>query len=139
MSDPEHDDLDRLFTLAPTPSPKGDVGQRARARLRALRGARRLTLMAAVDAVALVTLAMLAFLFGAALADGEAPALIRLAIEDRALAVEARDELLRAIIQSIPWIYVLGLALNTLALYAVTTRLLRATDAVSAAHVGAQR
>jgi hypothetical protein len=139
MSDPEQDDLDRLFTLAPAPSPKGDVGERARARLRALRGARRLTIMAAVDAVALVTLAVLAFLFGAAFMNGEAPALIRLAIEDRALAVEAREDLLRAIVQSIPWIYVLGLALNTLALYAITARLLRATDAVSAAHAGAQR
>ena len=54
MHDPDQDELDRLFARAPEPAPPADIGARARARLHAIRGARRLTLMALADAAAQV-------------------------------------------------------------------------------------
>jgi hypothetical protein len=130
MYDPDQDDLDRLFSRAGVDAPPSDVGGRARARLRAIRGARRLTLMALADLAALAALAALAYLLGGALAAGELPLLVRLVAEDRGLALEARGELATAFLQGIPWRYVLAVAINGLVLYGLTAALLRATDAV---------
>ena len=136
---PDPDDLDRMFTLAPPPSPPANVGGRARARLRTVRSARRLTLMALADLAALVALAVVAFLLGSALAASEAPGLVQLAMQDRAVALEARGEFARAFVRSMPWIWVLAATLNLLALYGLTAFLLRTTDALSAAQQQAER
>lgn len=130
MHDPDQDDLDRLFVQAGPVAPPPDVGGRARTRLRAIRGARRLTFMALADFAALVALAVVAFLLGAALAAGDLPVLLRLVAEDRALALEARDELAAAFLQGVPWPHVLAAAVNIVVLYGLTVCLLRATDAV---------
>ena len=129
---PDPDDLDRLFTLVSPPSPPANVGGRARARLRAIRSARRLTLVALADLAALMALAVVAFLLGDALAGSEAPGLVRLAVEDRAVALEARGELARALARSVPWLYVLAAGLDLLALYGLTAFLLHATDTLNA-------
>ena len=130
MHDPDQDDLDRLFVQAGPVAPPPAVGGRARARLRAVRGARRLTLMALADLAALGALAVLAFLLGAALAAGELPVLVRLVAEDRALALETRNELTTAFLQGVPWRYLLAATIDALVLYGLTAYLLRATDAV---------
>jgi len=130
MHDPDQDDLDRLFVQAGPGVPPADIGGRARARLRAIRGARRLTLMALADLVALAALAALAFLLGAALAAGDLPVLLRLVAEDRTLALAARWEMATAFLQGVPWQYVLAAAVDGLVLYGLTASLLRATDAV---------
>jgi hypothetical protein len=127
MHNSEQDDIDRLFARTPPPPPR-DIGGRARARLRAIRGARRLTAIALLDIAALLTLALTAFLLGAALAQSEVPALSRLILEDRALAIEARHELALALLQATPWPYVLVAVLNVLAITAITSGLLRASD-----------
>jgi hypothetical protein len=123
----ERDEIARLFAETPPPPPPRDVGGRARARLRAIAGARRLTAVAAVAVAGLITLIVVAFLLGASLAESEAPVLVRLALEDRALAFEAREELSAAIIAATPWPYLLVAALNALALYLLVAYLLRAT------------
>ena len=138
MHDPDEDDLDRLFARAETATPPGDVGGRARARLRAIRGARRLTLVALADLAALAALAALAFVLGGAVAGGELPPLARLGLEDRALALEMRGEMLEALVRGVPWPYVLVLSLDGLGLAGLTRYLLRATDAVGGAR-GARR
>jgi hypothetical protein len=131
MHDPdqdERDELDRLFAGIGQAVPPPDVGGRARARLRAIRAAQRLTLIALVDLVVLGGLAVLAFRLGTALATSDLPVLVRLVAEDRALAFEARRELATAVARGIPWLAVLATALDGLALYAITAHLLRATD-----------
>lgn len=128
MRDPDQDDLDDLFALLPTPAAPTDVGGRARARLRAIRGARRLTAVALVDLAVLVSLAVLAFLLGAAVSASDAPDIVRLAAEDRTLAIEARGDLARAFAESVPWLHIAAVALDALALCWVTAYLLRATD-----------
>src|SRR6266508_3975871 len=50
------------FSARTAPAAPPDVGGRARARLQAIRGARRLTLLALADSLALLGLAVLAFL-----------------------------------------------------------------------------
>ena len=129
---PDPDDLDRLFALASPPPPPANVGGRARARLRAIRSARRLTLLALADLAALVALAIVAFLLGSVLAASEAPGLVQLALQDRALVLEARGEFAHALVRSVPWPWVLAAALDLLALYGLTAFLLCATDALSA-------
>jgi len=130
--DDEHDDLDLLFARAAPPAPATDFGPQARVRLRAIRGARRLTLLALVDLIALALLPLLAFLIGAEVAASDAWSLLRLAFEDRALAIGARDEIVRALVLAVPWRFVLLASLNALFLLALTSYLLRATDAVDA-------
>jgi hypothetical protein len=129
MEQHEPDDLDRLFTATPAPVPV-DVGGRARARLRALRGARRLTLLAAVDAAVLLLLGALSFVLGEEIARSDAPLLVRLAVEDRSLAASMPGDLLAALRAGLPWphLFVTFAAALTLAL--LTTYLIRATAAL---------
>lgn len=134
---PDDDEIDRLFALAAAPPP-GDVGSRALARLRAVRGARRLTLIALVDGAALLVLAALAFLLGAALGEGDLPALVELALEDRALVIESRWDLAVAFLRSVPWPYVAAIVLDALLLHWLTSRLLRATAAVATGPAGSR-
>jgi hypothetical protein len=129
-NDEERDELDRLFAGIRPATPPPDLGGRARARLRAIRGARRLTLIALLDFAALGGLAVLAYLLGMALATSDLPLLITLVTEDRGLALDARRELATAFARGVPWLYVLATTLDGLALYTITTRLLRATDAL---------
>lgn len=128
----DHDDLGALFARTAVVAP-ADIGRRARARLRAIRGARRLTLLALVDAVALLTLAAFACLLGAAVADSGLLALLRAGLRDHSLLTEARREVALAVVWGVPWLYVLAVTLNTAVLYALTSYLLDRTDAVRAA------
>lgn len=128
MHDP-HDDLDTLFARTPVPPP-ADVGGRARARFRAIRAARRLTAVAALDLLGLFGLAVVAYLLGSAVSNSSLPAVAEVALEDWSLAVEARREIALAVVDEMPWHYVAALALNALALCGLTAYLLRATDAV---------
>jgi hypothetical protein len=131
MHDPDDDDLDTLFarTAAPPPS---EIGGRARARLRAVRGARRLTVVALADAFALLALALLAFVLGGAVGDSGLPALAQAGAQDRSLVLDQRREFLLAVMWGVPWLYVLAVALDGLLLYVLTAYLLRATDTVQA-------
>ncbi len=128
MKNPDQDDLDRLFALSEAPAPPVDIGGRARARLRAIRGARRLTLIALLDSGALLVLGVLAFLLGSALAHSGLLLLVRLAVEDRALALEAWQEITLTLVDGLPWPYVLATALDVLLLVGLTSRLLRDAD-----------
>jgi len=127
----EQDDLDRLFLQLPATTPPPDVGVRARTRLRAIRAARTLTLVALIDLVALTALAILAFQLGATVASSELPVLLRLVVEDRTVALEARREIAIALVQATPWLNVVGLTVDLLLLIAVTRYLLRKTEAVA--------
>lgn len=129
---PHDDDLDALFRAAPPPRPPLDLAARARARLRAMRRARRLTALVAVEMLAIGVLALLAFLLGLRLARTEAPVLLTLLAEDRAVARYAGRELLGALFQAIPWPYLAGSALLALLLVALTGYLLRAAGRVAA-------
>jgi hypothetical protein len=131
MRDSDHDDLDTLFVRTAVPPP-GDIGGRARARLRAVRGARRLTALALVDAFALLALALFAFLLGSAVVDSGLPALAQAGAQDRSLILDERREFLLAVIWGVPWLYVLAVTMDALLLYAVTASLLRTTDIVRA-------
>ena len=128
MHDSEQDDIDRLFAETPAPLPPRDVGGRARARLRVIRGARRLTAIAVLDGAALMSLALTAFLLGTAFARSEVPALLRLIVEDHQLAIEARGDLALALLQAAPWPPVLVATINALAVTLLTSGLLRASD-----------
>jgi predicted anti-sigma-YlaC factor YlaD len=126
----DNDDVDDLFQRTPPPPPPRDIGARARERLRVIAGARRLTVLALLAITGLVTLAGLAFMLGASIAASETPALVRLALEDRALAIQARDELARALIAAVPWPYVVAATVNALGLFVLMGALLRATAQV---------
>ena len=139
MKNSDLDDLDRLFARSEAPTPAVDVGGRARARLRAIRSARRLTLIALADAAALIALGALAFLLGGALAENGVLSLVQLATEDRRLALTARRELTLMLVAGVPWPYVLVAALDALLLFTLTTSLLRGTDALVAAHATRER
>jgi hypothetical protein len=130
MHDPEQDDIDRLFAEMPPPAPRRDFGGRARARLRAIQSARRLTAIALLDLGAMLALAGTAFLLGTALARSELPALLRLILEDHQLAIEARRDLTLALVQAAPWPSVLIATVNVLAVTLLTSGLLRATGGI---------
>lgn len=128
------DDLDRLFQRAEVAPPRpADVSAGARARLRTIRGTRRLTLLALLDGVALVALAVCAFLIGQAIVVSDIPAVLYLALDDFSLAVTARTELTRAVAQAIPWPLVAAASINGLLLMLLTHRLLRGSDRLTAA------
>jgi hypothetical protein len=132
MHDSDHDDLDTLFVRTAAPAPR-DIGGRARARLRAVRGARRLTVVALVEAFALLALALFAFLLGRATADSGLPALALAGAQDRSLIMVERQEFLLAVLWGVPWLYVFAVTLDALLLYLLTSYLLRTTDSVRAA------
>ena len=132
MHDSDRDDLDALFARTAAPPP-AEIGGRARARLRAVRGARRLTVVALADAFALLTLALIAFVLGSAVVDSGLPTLAQAGAQDRSLVLDQRQEFLLAVVWGVPWLYVLALTLDGLLLYVLTAYLLRTTDTVQAA------
>ena len=123
---PERDDLDQLLARQPAPPPM-DVGGRARVRARALLAARRLTLLALLDLGLLVLLGSLAYLLGNAIAASDLPALLRLVLEDFALARSLRGELLDALLAALPWRRLLAVAASASLAAGLTWYLLRAT------------
>lgn len=130
MDDDQRDDLDLLFARAPLPAPPLDLAERTRARLRALRDARRLTTLAALDLLGVVMLALLAYQLGGAVGGSGLPALTIATLQDRALAQAAGSDLARAYATSIPWRRLLALVFDAIAVYALTVYLLRATAAI---------
>ena len=139
MKNRDQDDLDRLFALSEAPAAPVDIGGRARARLRAIRGARRLTLIALLDGGALLVLGVLTFLLGNALAHSGLSSLVRLAVDDRALVLEAWQEITLTLVDGLPWPYVLATALDMLLLFGLTSRLLRDADTLLVARHGGGR
>lgn len=140
MDDDQRDDLDLLFARAPLPGPPLDLAERTRARLRALRHARRLTALALLDLVGVLMLALLAYRLGDAISGSGLPALTAAALQDRALIQSSLNDIARAYATILPWRRLLALVCDALAVTALTIYLLRATAAiVDGAPAGARR
>lgn len=138
MRDLNDDDLDDLFARAAPPQPV-DVGGRARARLRAIRGAWRLTLLALLDLAGVLALGALTFWLTSAIVGSSIPAIVGLALEDPALALAGWREIGLALWSETPWPLVGAMALLLLAEFGLTSYLLRVTDTVRAAHLAGAR
>ncbi len=124
MAHHDHDELDRL--LAETPPLPPDLAGRVlrRAALERRRG--RLIAALALDAVALVALAILATLLGRTAASDGLAELVALAAQDHALLRDHAADLAWAIALAAPWPHVLAVAVDLLVIALLTGYLLRA-------------
>jgi hypothetical protein len=135
----ERDEIDDLFARLPPAPPPPDLARRARSRLAAIRGARRLTALALLDLLAIAGLGVLAFVLARQVQTGDLPALLALLVEDRELALAAWPEWSSAAARATPWPVVLLLALDALLVTTLTSYLLRATESVRAADRAGRR
>jgi hypothetical protein len=128
------DQVDVLFGRLATLDAPGDLAGRVLARTTRARETeslrRRELVWAALDAVALVALAALSVSLGWALSDSGAAALIGAAFGDLASVADGWTDVLPALLETLPWAHIVGLAINV-AVVAVLSRYLIAAVATS--------
>jgi hypothetical protein len=128
------DDIDLLFTKLEPLEPPVDFAERVLQRARAESTMPRtqprflVALYAAVYAMALVGLAVLAYALGLTIARNGTSALVATLLSDVAVFADAPSAYLEAILVSIPWLHLLGVALDLSVLFVVTKLLLRPSN-----------
>lgn len=130
MRDREQDDIDRIFARLEHLEPPADFVSRVMARIDAAAEAverqtiwRRGLVYAGAYVATLVALAILAYSAGVKMAHNGTSTLIGTLVKHVEVFAYAPDAYLRAILASIPWPEVAGLALD-LVVFAVMTRML---------------
>jgi len=127
VSRESRDDVDELFgRLEPVEPPPGLVEQVLRRTAQAQAPARHFSRELAwglLDATALVALTLLSVSLGWTLAETGGVDVLRAVLENLELLVDARGEFLLAVVEALPWLHLVGLALDLAAVY-VLSRLL---------------
>lgn len=132
MRDPGPDDIDRLFARLEQVEPPADFAARLMARIDVGADAinrqptwRRGLVYACAYLVTLVALAILAYSVGVSMAHNGTSTLIETLVRHAEVFSYAPGAYLQAILASIPWPQIAGLALDLLVLALVTRLLLR--------------
>jgi hypothetical protein len=131
MQDEPLDEIDLLFSKMDSLEPPVDFAERVMQRARVEGVASRgqagylMLLYAAGYTLALVSLAVLAYALGLSIARSGSSALISTLASDFALFADAPSAYLEAIIASVPWLHLLGVALDLAVLGLMTHQLLR--------------
>jgi len=135
----ERDQIDRLYARLDSFEPPDDFLQRVLVRAREGEVARwavwQRVAFGILYVVALVGLAVLAFMTGSAMENAHARELITIALQDLSSVKDSPGIYLSAIADALPWSHLLAVAIDLLVL-AVATRLLLRTSAPARARRG---